>query len=1275
MVTTTELPLFASLARYGNASMIAVDCDARITSIVGRIKLRSSFDDHAAIGQPIESYFADDPEHAKLYRDALQNRPSKVIIDSLFGGFSEVQVLPIFGENNKIVGAFGFESASGLDISERSQIALEKLEANELSRLVFESVPMPCAIIDKKFKVIDCNPEILKLFNIPNKKIFQEQFADLFPKYQPDGRVSLEKVAEKWADVFEKGHLQFEWLLQEPGGGVPIPLEVTLVRIQWENDQVIVAYGRDLREEHRMLTKKRESDDRAQILFDATPLCCVLWDESLDVIDCNMEAVKMFDMKEKSDFCKRFYELSPKYQPDGRSSRELAVEHAAKALEKHIHRFEWIHQKLDGTPIPAEVTLIRVHHEGVFTIAGYVRDLREEKAILAEKREADERTRIMLDATPLGCTLLNKRADIIDCNVAAYKLFGLTNKQEYMERFYYDLMPEYQPDGQPSRERALDEILEAFETGHRCIEWWHKTGDGTLVPTEVTLVRVKQGEEYIVAGYTRDLREIKQHEAIQERNQQRSSALLELAQMTQQSELDIIDYTIKAAISLTDSVMGYVVLLEHAKDVLPFRSLILDQSLHCSLPMQTDMGTPHALSTVLTDCLTSESVIIHNDVAALPGSRTFPEGHCIVHSHMNVAIVDDEKTIGILGVGNKSAPYNDIDGRHISHLAQGLSNLLNRKKYAEALEQAKIEAENANRAKSEFLAHMSHEIRTPLNGVIGLSDLLTGTSLNKKQNEYVQLINASGKTLLFLINDILDFSKIEAGKLEIESESFDLATTIGSVLAALISRANDKRLELGVSFCRNLPQFVWGDSGRVRQVLLNLVGNAVKFTTQGGVRVDVTIESVVENTVTVKFSVVDTGIGIPRDKIDRLFKAFSQVDASSARVYGGTGLGLAISMQLVRLFGGNIGVESIPRKGSTFWFTVPFKCDDSVIQCILDDECLDRTCRYLDGHTCTAFVNREICTEHSTVGRSVLIVDDNEVLCEAVRIQLKNWGMKCVVCSSGSEAFRLATEHWKNEDPFDLFIIDSTLADGSSVDLLEKLYEQEEKLNGTKFAQAILLRSLLEDVTQDIQDDNRTETIGKPVFASMLFNAVMNRIFAAEQEKSIESGVLTSDDARGEKKMRPGSARHTKTVKQFLDPPVQRAESYLAGQIHVLIVEDNRVNQIVAKNLLEEVGFTCDIANDGIEACSAVRHNQYDIVLMDCQMPAMDGFEATRLIRDWENEHGKKRLPIIALTANATREDVAQCLESGMDAYCSKPINPAVMIRLIEEWYEKSKNG
>ncbi len=1145
------------------------------------------------------------------------------------------------------------------DMREFKKMLAEMNEVKERIQIMLDATPLGCNIWDKDLNNVDCNQEAANLFGLKTKQEYLDRFFELSPEFQPDGQRSTDKAPAMIHKAFETGRQEFEWMHQKPDG-TPIPAEILLVRVRWGDRDVVVGYTRDLRQFKKMLADINEANERTQIMLDATPLCCNFWDENGNNIDCNLEAAKLFDLKDKQEYLDRFMELSPEYQPDGRLSSEKAAEKVGIAFRDGYARFEWMHQKLNGEPVPSEITLVRVRRGDRDIVVGYTRDMREFKKMLAEMRDADERTQIMLDATPLCCNLWDEQFNNIDCNLEAAKLFDLKSKAEYLERFM-ELSPEFQPDGRPSGEKAREMIVKAFETGRVVFEWMHQKLNGEPVPSEITLVRVKRGDAFIVAGYTRDLRELKKNEEALELDRTRTNNLLQLAQMTNAPEDEIVDFAIKSCVGLTKSTVGYVVLLDPSLDVVPFRSLVLDQSMHCLLPVKDEAGIPHTISPRLTECLETGQAVIHDDFAALPGHK-FPAGHFEVHSHMNLPINDGDKPIGIIGVGNKEIPYTEMDVKQLTLIAQGLSSQLSRKRYSENLEKAKIEAEKANSAKSEFLAHMSHEIRTPLNGVIGLSDLLIGTPLNEKQQEYTRLINDSGKSLLFLINDILDFSKIEAGKLEIDSEDFDLPATVESVLGILASRAGGKNLELGITFCPWLPKIVRGDSGRIRQILLNLVSNAVKFTDRGGVRIAVDIEAILETEVLFRFSVIDTGIGIPEDRIYRLFKAFSQADASSARVYGGTGLGLAISMQLVHLMRGEIGVESVEGQGSTFWFNVPLGCDPLTIRCIESrgSDCVskeDGTCANIDGDFCVAFAHHGIGDRYKLSGFRALVIDENEIQRETIRAQLENWGLDCNTCSSGKEAITLLGEKKRK---IDLLIVDNTLADGTAMDFVQNFLGLQKKKT-VEIPKMILLRPLSEEYDRDLLETCGAEAVSKPVFSSALFDAVMNQLFASEQRTKTGVGTALS-------------GKSTSTEAPSKEPVGASSKSYLAGKIHVLVVEDNRVNQIVARNLLSEAGFSSDIAINGFEACDAVRRSHYDIVLMDCQMPEMDGYEATDLIRKWEREHDKKRIPIIALTANATREDVQKCFDAGMDAYCSKPINPEAMIRLIEEWHAKS-NG
>ena len=657
--------------------------------------------------------------------------------------------------------------------------------------------------------------------------------------------------------------------------------------------------------------QKNHFIDLLQALLDAMPMCLNCWSKELHNFYCNDAAVKLFDLPHKEDYLQRFFDLSPPFQPGGRDSREFALAHIMRAFEEGYWRFEWMHQKLNGELVPAEITLVRTVCYGEQIVVGYTNDLRRLTSTIKEMREADERTQIMLDATPLCANFWDKNHNNIDCNQEAVNLFDLKDKQEYLDRFS-ELSPEYQPNGRLSAEMALEKITIAFDEGYCQFEWMHQKLNGEPIPSEITLVRVKHREDFIVVGYTRDLRELK-------------------------------------------------------------------------------------------------------------------------------TMLDEMRKV-------------ELD-----------------------LRLARDAAEESTRAKSEFLANMSHEIRTPMNGILGMLHLLSKTELQPTQAAYIQKTLYSANNLLRIIDDILDFSKIEAGKLELEQVPFRLQDICDDLHTMFASRITDKGLTFHVEAADVPDACIVGDPLRLKQVLFNLVGNALKFTEKGQIRVKITLDQQQDGQCRYLFSVQDTGIGLTQEEQCRLFSAFTQADASTTRKYGGTGLGLAISRDLVRMMNGIIWAESTPGRGTTFFFTALF-----------GEEPTEKTCA---------------------------IPAQSNVVAEV----------------SGN-----AASH-------------------------------------------------------------------------------------------------------------PGQKR----------------------QGTILLVEDNEINQIIAQELLCEAGYSVDIAANGQEAVNIIKQNHYDLVLMDIQMPVMDGLTATREIR---NENKFQNLPIVAMSAHAMAGDKEKSINNGMNDHITKPISPDILYATVDKW-------
>jgi signal transduction histidine kinase/CheY-like chemotaxis protein len=536
-------------------------------------------------------------------------------------------------------------------------------------------------------------------------------------------------------------------------------------------------------------------------------------------------------------------------------------------------------------------------------------------------------------------------------------------------------------------------------------------------------------------------------------------------------------------------------------------------------------------------------------------------------------------------------------GDEITGVAIAANRMLGQIQAKREAELARDAAVEASRAKSEFLARMSHEIRTPMNGVLGMTELLATTSLDRRQRQYAETIRHSAEALLGIINDTLDFSKIEAGRLELDDSPFDLEEVVEAAAELLAERAHAKGLELVCRVPPGLPTAYRGDGMRLRQVLVNLVGNAVKFTEAGQVVLRVTEHGVKDGRALLRFEVQDTGIGIAEKDQSLIFESFSQVDGTPTRKYGGTGLGLAISRQLVGLMGGEIGVRSAPGQGSTFWFTVQMT-QEPVRAAELKPEVL--------------------------IGSRILVVDDNATNREILREHLESWHVEVTEAAGASQALSHLQSAARQGEPYDLLLLDFQMPGLSGLDLARAIHANV----ALSDSRVVLLSSVSGHTKEEHwRAAGVSACLTKPVRRSYLYTCLTRLLGEA------------------------GTAGGTVQIRQL------KLQSAAPLGLQVLLIEDNPVNQEVARGMLAQLGCEAVVASDGRQGVAAFQAGRYDVVLMDCHMPEMDGYEATREIRRWESGRDAGRTPIVALTANALSGDREKCIAAGMDEYLSKPFS------------------
>jgi two-component system, sensor histidine kinase and response regulator len=794
-------------------------------------------------------------------------------------------------------------------------------------------------------------------------------------------------------------------------------------------------------------------------------------------------------------------------------------------------------------------------------------------------RESEKAFRGLFDSLRDSIILTDKDG-FVECNGTALEMFGFDRKEDFLKLHPATVSPEYQPNGQLSREMAAEMIDKAYEDNGTLFEWVHRRKDGTDFPCEVLISPALFKNKMVVQGLIRDITERKQaEEAIQKAYQELSSKNEEMFNLIEELPVPAAlfepDGTVHSINNEAQALFGYTV-----KD-------IPNVDNHWAL-FYHDPEYREKIRREWTGAVAE---------AAKSGSAMKPM---------------------FMDIDTKSGEIKNVRVHTINIGKLAITmwvDFTEQIKNQEALKVAKVTAEDATKAKSDFLANMSHEIRTPMNAVIGLSHLALQTDLDPKQKDYLSKIQSSSHALLGIINDILDFSKIEAGKLDIELIEFRLEDVLDNLSNLISLKTQEKGIELLFNTSADVPVELIGDPLRVGQVLINLANNAVKFTEEGEIVIAVELLEDLKDKIKLRFAVHDTGIGLTEEQRSKLFQAFTQADTSTSRKYGGTGLGLTISKRLVNMMDGDIWVESDPGEGSSFYFTVVLGKSKGV-----------------------ELKRRKPAPELRDL--RVLVVDDNSSSREILKSILESFSYEVALASSAEEG--LAELEAAYDNPYDIVLMDWKMP---KVDGLEASRRIKQNPNLSKVPTIIMVTAYgREEIMSQANKVGIEGFLIKPVTPSLMFDTIM-QVFSKEVTET--SRASTRKDLGAD----------------IIDN--------ISGS-RILLVEDNEINQQVAKEILEGAGLIVEIADNGKIAVDAVNENEYDAVLMDVQMPVMDGYTATKEIR---SNSKFDRLPVIAMTANAMAGDKEKSLEAGMDDHISKPIDPDMLFGTLEKWIKTTSSG
>jgi len=1084
-------------------------------------------------------------------------------------------------------------------------------KVDERIRRLIDTAPFGTHIWDKSLRIIDCNQETVDLFKLSSKQEYLENFNDFSPKFQPDGSLSSDAAARCIQKAFDEGRLRVEWVHKTLDGEL-IPSEMTLVRIDFEDDAYVVAYIRDMREEKRMLREKEAAQTTISAMFESNPYVNVLFDSSFRVVDCNPAGVSFmgFDTKEEllAGFVERMTRSIPAIQPNGHPSIPLA-ERLMTAVKEGRIVFE-TEVVMGGAKRNLDVEFRRIPYENSFAIVGYIYDMtdiynHEKEILLANEQNEAQLAKLELETATLK-TIFDSMPDFVFCKDLNLK-YTRCNKR--MEDFFgvreADLIGKDDADGLGAPAEMVRLCNESdqklLDTGKSIIsEEFVPDADGAMILCETVKVPIINSSEIVgLLGISRDITERKKAEEAMRLRESMTNTLNEMSRIFLSYDDKTLEEKMTAGVRLIADMMDL-------DNVSVWRTFMIADDLCTSqvhrwnrdaggtvAPRPDLQNVPCALLTPHWEEILAGEQVMSGPVRLMPDPPADFLRTGVISVLLTPLFFNNEHWGFVLFEDMRNERYFE-DISFLRSAAFMFANTIMRSEMEKTLKEALNIATSASRAKSDFLANMSHEIRTPMNAIIGMTNIgKSATDIERMMSSFTKIEDAS-KHLLGIINDILDMSKIEAGKLELVPVVFDFEKMLKRVVNVVSLRVDEKEQRLTIHVDRAVPKYLYGDDQRLAQIITNLLGNAVKFTPkQGTTSLSTYFVGEEDGVCKIKIAISDTGIGISPEQQAKLFQSFQQAESSTARKFGGTGLGLVISKSIVEMMGGEIEVESELGIGSTFTFTFHMKREENKQQ------------RYLERGA-----------KWSTV--RVLVVDDDEYIREDLKGIIERLGADCDAAKSAEEALRLVDQYGN----YNIYFIDWKMPGVDGIELTKELKKRTDTQNDS----VVIMISSVESpvIAKEAKEAGVKKFLQKPLFPSTIADIISEYL-----------GLET---------LQP-----EKTTPDIVG--IFKGRS-------ILLAEDVEINREIVLALLEPTEVTIDCAVDGVEAvrmfCEA--SEKYDMVFMDVQMPELDGYQATQAIRALDVPRAKT-IPIVAMTANVFREDVEKCLEAGMNGHVGKPID------------------